>query len=111
MPKQTTKRKRSKKTPDDDVPRKKRGNPGDFKGQRLEFLTSLVPEYLEYAKRGKGKNKSGAGPADVRAFWPAFFHDYWEKFDWRLSLDEEPLPLPDSVAAESIPPSSLRQTG
>jgi hypothetical protein len=70
--------------------KQKRGNKGDFHGQRLELLRSNMDEYLGKSKIGK-----------TREFWPGLFHEYLEKFNWRLALNEEPAPtdvfLPDSM--------------
>ncbi|KAJ7071709.1 hypothetical protein B0H15DRAFT_957613 [Mycena belliarum] len=61
-----------------DVP-KKRGNKGDFHGQRLDFLEDRLPEYFAASRDGK-----------TSKFWASLFEDYWSKFYWGLALDEEP---------------------
>ncbi|KAJ7436472.1 hypothetical protein B0H11DRAFT_2256177 [Mycena galericulata] len=73
---------------DDEGPKKskqKRGNKGDFHGQRLEFLMSKLEDYTEASNAGKTRN-----------FWPGLFQEYWAKFDWRLAINEEPTGPPAS---------------
>jgi hypothetical protein len=61
--------------------KQKPGNKGDFQGQHLEFLNSRMPDYLETSKKGK-----------TRTLWPNLLRDYWEKFDWRLAMNQDPAP-------------------
>ncbi|KAJ7094433.1 hypothetical protein B0H15DRAFT_946850 [Mycena belliarum] len=66
---------------------KKHGNKGDFHGQRLQYLESMVKEYLAHSKSGT-----------TRRFWPKMLAGYWERFDWRLAIDEEPTgPAPSEL--------------
>ncbi|KAJ7699142.1 hypothetical protein B0H16DRAFT_1749473 [Mycena metata] len=69
---------RNKKGNDEDTP-KKRGNQGDFKGQREEFLQENLPAYMLASEAGT-----------TREFWPDFFFAWWKKFPWWLDLKEEP---------------------
>lgn len=80
---------------EDEAPRKKRGQPTDFKGQRLDFLTEKIPDYLAAAQiKGKESNKSG-----LPVFWAKLFAEYWDKFPWDLPFDKDPDPN-----APPIPP-------
>jgi hypothetical protein len=85
---------------DDDAPQKKRGQPSDFAGQRLAFLTSKIPEYVAASKK---KGTKFAKTEGLRAFWPKVFDEYWARFPWDLPLTVEPdeatLPTPDANAA------------
>lgn len=82
-------------------PAKKRGNPGDFQGQRAEFLESYQAKYAE-------KSRSKTTPELWRELFPA----YWAKFHWSLPLTEdpsepeiiEPLPQLAEVVDGSPPP-------
>ncbi|KAJ7204808.1 hypothetical protein GGX14DRAFT_398144 [Mycena pura] len=68
----------------------KRGQPSDFKGQRLKFLQDNIPAYIEASKYNKSpESKKSKG---TRAWFPIFFAQYWEKFPWRLPFDEDPPP-------------------
>ncbi|KAF8184375.1 hypothetical protein K438DRAFT_1766448 [Mycena galopus ATCC 62051] len=68
--------------------KKKRGQASDFKGARLEFLTSKIPEYLAAGKRRGKEVKTDGFPV----FWPQLFAEYWRRFPWDLPLDKEPDP-------------------
>ncbi|KAJ6499894.1 hypothetical protein DFH09DRAFT_1336300 [Mycena vulgaris] len=72
------------------APRKKRGNPSDFKGKRLKFMTSQLDTYMTASKAKKKKTAK---------FWRDFFAKYWRLFPWRLGLDEDP-PNPPGVVPE-----------
>lgn len=62
--------------------KKKRGNRGDFHGQRLEFLEANLPNYQRVSKEGK-----------VRPWFnDVLFPEYWAKFHWSLPLEKEPSP-------------------
>ncbi|KAJ6631626.1 hypothetical protein B0H10DRAFT_2207248 [Mycena sp. CBHHK59/15] len=50
------------------APRKKRGNPSDFKGKRMEFMTSQLDAYITASKAKKKKTSE---------FWRTFFARYW----------------------------------
>jgi hypothetical protein len=89
MPPKTTARKQ-KKAPGD--PPKKRGQPSDFKGARLEFLTEHIPEYIDYSTNKRDKDGKKIG---TREFYDTFFPRYWRKFPWRLGLEEEPSDEPE----------------
>ncbi|KAJ7758851.1 hypothetical protein DFH07DRAFT_958252 [Mycena maculata] len=67
-----------KKKKDADAPKLKPGNKGDFHGPREKYLIDNLDEYLKASKIGKTRN-----------FWPILFAGYWEKFDWRIPLNEE----------------------
>ncbi|KAK7020040.1 hypothetical protein R3P38DRAFT_3198597 [Favolaschia claudopus] len=58
-----------------------RGNPGDFRGSRREFLKSRVPEYLKHSDEHS-----------TRDFWPGVWRDYWSEYPWDLAINEEPPP-------------------
>ncbi|KAK7016262.1 hypothetical protein R3P38DRAFT_3203083 [Favolaschia claudopus] len=78
MPKVPKKQKR--KTVVDPAPAKKRGNQGDFHGQRKEYLLAMLPGYIEASDNGT-----------TRKYWKeTFFPGYWAKFPWELRRDEEP---------------------
>jgi hypothetical protein len=85
----------------DDVPPKKRGQPTDFKGQRLDFLTSRIPDYVEAVKK---KGTSEGKTKGLSTFWASFFDDYWKRFPWELPFDVDPdpnaPPLPPPQTAE-----------
>ncbi|KAJ6504285.1 hypothetical protein C8R47DRAFT_1248391 [Mycena vitilis] len=80
-----------KKKADPTKPKQKPGNKGDFHGQRLAFLKEQLDGYLEASRNGK-----------TRKFWPPFFEKYWDKFSWRLKLDEEPEEGATSTAMEVL---------
>jgi hypothetical protein len=63
--------------------KKRPGNPGNFRGKRLEFLLGQEEELL----------KSSGGKTDT-AFYNSLFSAYWKLFSWRLKLIED---LPDGV--------------
>ncbi|KAJ7606917.1 hypothetical protein FB45DRAFT_1040638 [Roridomyces roridus] len=74
---------------DDDevvVASKKRGNKGNFHGQRLEFLRSRIDDYLSASAARKMPGNRSA----LETFWRQLCSQYWRKFPWRLSLKEEP---------------------
>jgi hypothetical protein len=82
---------KSRKPYDDateDAPRKKHGQPSNFTGARLAFLTEHIPEYLAASKK-KGKDAKTEGLA---AFWPGFFANYWTCFPWDLPFNQDPHP-------------------
>ncbi|KAJ7770672.1 hypothetical protein B0H16DRAFT_1452097 [Mycena metata] len=60
---------------------KKRGNPSDFKGARLEFLLAHLDVYAEHSKK-----------KTLADFLPSLFHDYWCLYHWTLLLNEDPPP-------------------
>ncbi|KAJ7740503.1 hypothetical protein B0H14DRAFT_3515533 [Mycena olivaceomarginata] len=82
---------RENKTNDDvgDAPRKKHGSPSDFAGQRLQFLTAKIPEYIAASKKKKGSLAKTEG---LKPFWATLFNAYWKRFPWDLPLDQDPAP-------------------
>ncbi|KAJ7040208.1 hypothetical protein C8F04DRAFT_1253967 [Mycena alexandri] len=80
-------------TPAPSKSKKKPGNKGDFHGTREEFLVSQLPAYLDASKRGK-----------TRDFWPMLFKAWFERYHWRLELDQEPTPT------DLFPPDNLLTT-
>jgi hypothetical protein len=77
--------------------KKKRGNPGNFHGQRLEFL-------LGHETRLEATGSTVLS----NAFFGVVYSEYWMKFPWRLPRDEEPPsdPLPvlsdDTLSVDEI---------
>ncbi|KAJ7459141.1 hypothetical protein B0H11DRAFT_2242711 [Mycena galericulata] len=57
---------------------KKRGNPGNFRGRRLQFLQKAAPDYLKASGKGRG---------GVPAFLATFLHGWWATFPWYSGLD------------------------
>ncbi|KAJ7601428.1 hypothetical protein DFH06DRAFT_1154134 [Mycena polygramma] len=90
--------KSQKKKADSTKPKQKPGNKGDFHGQRLAFLKEQLDGYLEASRNGK-----------TRKFWPPFFEKYWDKFSWRLKLDEEPEEGATSTAMEVLSKEEFEQ--
>lgn len=66
----------------DEVPKKKRGNQGDFHGARLEWLEANLQAY------------QGASQTGTTRVWfnEEFFPNYWKQFHWSLPLNKDPLP-------------------
>jgi hypothetical protein len=90
-----------------DVPRKKRGQPTDFKGQHLEFLTDKIPDYLAAAKiKGKEAKKSG-----LPVFWMELFHEYWVQFPWDLPFDKDPDPSASLVPSPGSAEEGITSSG
>ncbi|KAF8177189.1 hypothetical protein K438DRAFT_1770283 [Mycena galopus ATCC 62051] len=87
--------KRAEEPNSDDAPSKKRGQPSDFKGARLKFLTERIPDYVAASKK---KGTSAAKTEGLVAFWPKLFEEYWTRFPWRLPLKDE---LPGSKRTPS----------
>jgi hypothetical protein len=81
------------KNPND--PPKKRGQPSDFKGSRLQFLTENVPKYIEASKKLNGTGKTGKKKNGTCEFYDKFFFEYWRKFPWRIPIEQEPPPEPE----------------
>jgi hypothetical protein len=84
-------------------PRQKPGNKGDFHGLRYDFLIAELAGYMDASRNGK-----------TRSFWPGFFEKYWAKFNWRLSLDDEPVegatwPDDESLSADELHKKSQAQ--
>ncbi|KDQ24430.1 hypothetical protein PLEOSDRAFT_1107361 [Pleurotus ostreatus PC15] len=66
----------------EDVPKKKRGNQGDFHGVRLQFLEEHLQAYQAASKENT-----------VRVwFQDTFFPSYWKSFHWSLPLNKDPSP-------------------
>src|SRR4051812_42845064 len=61
--------------------KKKTGKPSNFQGQREELLHEWVPTYSNASKLGK-----------TRGIWNPLFRAYWDKFPWRLPLQQDPDP-------------------
>ncbi|KAJ7858431.1 hypothetical protein B0H13DRAFT_1901814 [Mycena leptocephala] len=84
-------------------PKQKPGNKGDFHGLRYDFLISELAGYMDASRNGK-----------TRSFWPGFFEKYWAKFNWRLSLDQDPVegatwPDEDSLSDDELHKKSQTQ--
>jgi hypothetical protein len=104
--------KSKKKSADDnnngDAPAKKRGQPTDFKGLRLQFLTENIPAYITASKKkGTKENKEEGLPS----FWPNLFAEYWKHFPWDLPFEVDPdpdaSPPPPETAEEACEPLKL----
>jgi hypothetical protein len=100
MGKKSGKAKRTDDSSDDDAPQKKRGQPSDFKGARLEFLTSQIPQYIEASKKKSGKEAKTEGLAP---FWTNLFKEYWKLFPWDLPLDQDPVPTALPLELDHVP--------
>ncbi|KAJ7642655.1 hypothetical protein DFH06DRAFT_1334041 [Mycena polygramma] len=74
-----------------DAPPRKRGNQGDFHGERKEFLNSRLDEY-----RDRSAKKT------TQAWWPNLFKAYWLRFSWRLPLSQEPTEEDDDAAVDGV---------
>lgn len=70
------------------------GRKGNFQGQRLQLLESLLPEW------DKARVNRSTGD-----FWTMVTGLYWKKFYWRLELSEEP--SCDPPADEDLPKEDL----
>ncbi|KAF7795563.1 hypothetical protein EIP86_006725 [Pleurotus ostreatoroseus] len=57
----------------------RRGNKGNFHGQRLAFLEQHLPQYYAAATR-----------KHYTPFWDKLFADYWAAFPWHLPNNVEP---------------------
>ncbi|KAJ7814808.1 hypothetical protein B0H14DRAFT_2603855 [Mycena olivaceomarginata] len=68
---------------------KKRGQPSNFTGQRLAFLTENIPAYIAASKKKSGKEAKTEGLAP---FWAQLFAVYWTRFPWDLPFDQDPDP-------------------
>jgi hypothetical protein len=94
---------RKKSNVDPDAPPKKRGQPSNFAGTRLEFLKSKLPEYIAASKL---KGTPQARTEGLTVFWPKLFQKYCEKYPWDLPLNQEPdpnaLPPPPPQTAEEV---------
>ncbi|KAJ6467022.1 hypothetical protein C8R45DRAFT_1106437 [Mycena sanguinolenta] len=91
MPKAT----KPPKKADDDTPKKKRGNQGDFHSKQLEFLQSMVDKYCVQSDEGA-----------TRTWWKEVWEPYWKQFPWDLPLDQEP---PEDLAGYDKPDSELSE--
>ncbi|KAK7055631.1 hypothetical protein R3P38DRAFT_3170305 [Favolaschia claudopus] len=74
MPQASTRKKKDS----DDAPQK-RGNPGDFRGARREWLQSRVADYCK-----------ASDDRTTRDFWKRLLAEYWAKFPWDLPMNEDP---------------------
>jgi hypothetical protein len=101
-------KKQDGKTNDDagDAPRKKRGSPSDFAGQRLDFLTAKIPEYIAASKKKKGPLAKTEG---LKTFWSELFDVYWKKFPVDLPLDQEPVRSLDADADATPGPMTTEE--
>jgi hypothetical protein len=80
---------------------KKRGQPSNFTGQRLAFLTENIPAYIAASKKKSGKEAKTEGLAP---FWAQLFTVYWTCFPWDLLFDQDPDP-------DAVPPPPPRNRG
>jgi hypothetical protein len=69
---------RQKKPKNTSEPRRKRGNQGNFSGERLEFLLEAEPRYLAESKKGRGY---------VLPFIDKFMASWWTRFPWYEGLN------------------------
>lgn len=75
----------------------------DFVGQRLDFVTSKLPGFLEKrAATGGQKPRRGSGYSP----WDDIMPPYWAKFGWRLPFTQEPPNDPEEAAAYARPPEN-----
>lgn len=75
------------KTKADTSEKKRPGNPGNFRGPRLDFLLAQEETLM-----------SSGGKTDA-AFFNSLFSAYWALFSWRLKLTED---LPE----DELPPAT-----
>lgn len=80
-------------------PPKKRGSPSDFQGQRADFLEDHLESYIEHSRA-----------KTTPIFWRELFPDYWNRFDWRLPLTEEPPEPAVSEGQAATPEEKEKQT-
>jgi hypothetical protein len=59
-------------------PAKKRGNPGNFHGQRAVFLESWIDKYTECSRK-----------KTTSALWDRVFPQYWANFNWHSPLTQD----------------------
>ncbi|KAK7052698.1 hypothetical protein R3P38DRAFT_3173012 [Favolaschia claudopus] len=71
-------RKKKNQKDGDDAPQK-RGNPGDFRGARREWLQSRVADYCK-----------ASDDRTTRTFWKKLLAEYWAEFPWDLPMNEDP---------------------
>ncbi|KAJ7743540.1 hypothetical protein B0H14DRAFT_2637453 [Mycena olivaceomarginata] len=79
------------RTKDPSEPKKKRGNPGNFTGERLAFLVAAEAGYMAASTKGRGH---------IQPFVDAFMASFWKKFAWYEGRDVEGRPLPPSAMAQ-----------
>ena len=60
----------------------KAGCPGNFHGERADFIDANFPQYLLV----KGSRKAEG------EYWRQLFQSYWAKFQWNLPFDRDPDP-------------------
>jgi hypothetical protein len=79
--------------PKKEVAGKKRGNRGNFEGDRLEFLEASESRYLTASSSGRGH---------ITKFIDKFMGSYWIRFPWYDGLDAESNPLPKNQTQATI---------
>jgi hypothetical protein len=87
---------RQKKPKDPSEPKRKRGNQGNFSGERLEFLLEAEPQYLAESKKGRGY---------VSPFINKFMASWWTRFPWYEGLN----PLEHTLSQSTLDLSQLVQ--
>ncbi len=71
------------------VGKRKRGNQGDFKGERLQYLNDMLPQYREASSSGTVSTW----------FTNTFFPNYFRKFPWFIPAEDD-IPEAFNVALE-----------
>lgn len=71
------------------VGKRKRGNQGDFKGERLQYLNDMLPQYREASSSG----------AVSTWFTNTFFPNYFRKFPWFIPAEDD-IPEAFNIALE-----------
>ncbi|KAJ7201305.1 hypothetical protein GGX14DRAFT_316006, partial [Mycena pura] len=97
-------RRKSLKKNQEAPPPQKRGNKGNFQGKRLEFLTNLVPAWLERCK-SKIKKRRGSG----QSFWDTTMPAYHAAFPWRLPRDQDPPDDEEELAPYARAPENAEE--
>jgi hypothetical protein len=75
----------------------KPGRKGNFRGQRLQFLETFLPDW-ETARQNRTTGD----------FWSTVISAYWKKFHWRLQWDEDlsvdncDIPADDNLTEEEL---------
>ncbi|KAJ8699107.1 SERTA domain-containing protein 3 [Pleurotus ostreatus] len=71
------------------VGKRKRGNQGDFKGERLQYLNDMLPQY----------RKASSSGAVSTWFTNTFFPNYFRKFPWFIPAEDD-IPEAFNIALE-----------